>query len=260
MEVIFWNEFPEKVDWKEAKKLLNFKTAIYVAVKTRKEYESWNKRIKTKGIEVGAWPKLDEKEGYWFSGFITKEAIDRLKQFDGLKMKIDIEPPFPGKRIKFIRRMFTYLLPFIIRKGKNNKYLEQTIRGLKGGIIISGLPLPGWVSRRYGDVTELGKNMEKNFIGYTTLTNKTLMRVYMKWFAKRALKEYGNKSMFALGCTGTGIFGDENTYKSIKEFREDLKMMKEAGAKKIVIFNIEGIMERKDRKEWIEEIRKITYE
>ncbi|MFH1211283.1 MAG: hypothetical protein V1645_05220 [archaeon] len=257
MEAIFWCEFPEKVDWKEAKKLIKFKTEVYVAAKTRKEYEKWAKKIRTKNIETGAWPTLTEEKGYWFSGFIEKEDIDRLKEFNGLKMKIDIEPPFPGKGIKFTRRMFTYLLPYATRKGKNNKYLEETIRGLKGRIIISGFPLPGWTSRRYGDVTELGTNMEKNFIGYTTLTNKMLMRAYTKWFAKKAIKKYKDKAMFAVGCTGTGIFGDEKTYKDIKQFTEDLDMIRKTGAKKTVIFNIEGIMQREDRKEWIKEIEKI---
>jgi len=260
MQVIFWCEFPEGVDWKEAKRLINFKTEIYVAVKTRKEYEGWKKKIRNKNIEVGAWPKLDEKDGYWFSGFVEKKAIDKLKQFEGLKIKIDIEPPFPGKKFNAIKLLTTYFLPYVIRKGKNNIYLEETIRGLRNNIIISGFPLPGWITRRYGDITRLQRNMEKNFICYTTLAFRKLSMWHAKRFAKKAIRKYGEKAIFAVGCTGKGIFGDEKTYKGIEQFREDLEMMKKTGAKKIVVFNIEGIMGRKDKKEWIGEIKKFIYE
>lgn len=257
MEVIFWCEFPEKIKWEEAKKLINFKTAIYVAVKKRKEYESWKRRIKNKNIDVGAWPKLEKEEGYWFSGFLKKEAIDRLKGFDGLKIKVDIEPPFPGKNYGMLNLLFTYFLPHIIIKGKNNKHLQERMKQMRGRIIISGFPLPGWITRRYGDVTKLGENMEKNFICYTTLTPRRLTRFYIRRFAKSAIRKYGEKAIFAVGCTGKGIFGNESTYKKIKQFKEDLSMMRELGARKIVVFNIEGIMERKDRKEWLEEVRRV---
>jgi len=260
MEAIFWCEFPEKVDWKQAKKLIKFKTEIYVAVKTRREYESWKKKIKSKNIQTGAWPKLTEEEGYWFSGHLDKEKIDRLKEFKGINIKVDIEPPFPGKKLRISRLLFTYFLPAIMRKGENNRYLEDTVRALRERVIISGFPLPTWITRRYGDITELGKKMEKNFISYTTLTSKTLTRMYIKCFAKKMIKKYGDKAIFAIGCTGKGIFGDEKTYRNIYDFKNDLQMIKNTGANKIVVFNLEGIMERADKKDWLKEIEKVTYD
>lgn len=255
MQVIFWCEFPGRVDWEEAKRILDFKTEIYVTVKTRKEYEEWKKKIGNKKIGVGAWPTLELGEGYWFSGFVDKKAIDKLKQFKNLKLKVDIEPPFPGGKFSPIL-LIKYFIPHIVRKGKNNSYLVETIKGLKGNVIISGFPLPEWITKRYGDVINLENNMEKNFISYTTLLPKTLSRWYVKRFAKKAIKKYREKAIFAVGCTGKGVFGNEKTYKGIDQFKEDLAMMKKIGAKKVVIFNIEGIMERKDRKEWIEAIKK----
>lgn len=250
MQTIFWCEFPEKVDWDEARKTIKFDTEIYVAAKTRKEYEDWKKRVKTKNIGVGAWPRLDEEEGYWFSGHLEKEQIDKLKEFRGLKIKVDIEPPFPGKGFSMIKAAL-YLLRYTLRKGKNNQYLEETIKKLGDKVIISGFPLPGWITKRYGDITRLDRGMEKNFISYTTLFIRPISRWYAKRFARSMIKRYGNKAMFALGCTGPGVFGNERTYKNLEQFREDLKMIRETGAEKIVVFNIEGIMEREDREEWI---------
>jgi hypothetical protein len=258
MEAIFWCEFPEKIDWKQAKKLIKFNTEIYVAVKTKKEYQIWEKKIKSKNIKIGAWPRLTEEEGYWFSGFIEKEAIDQLKEFNGLKIKVDIEPPFPGKinGLGLIR----FILAHTLRKGENNKYLVETIRNHKGNIIISGFPLPGWLSKRYGDITVLQDNMEKSFISYTTMFPILVPRIYIKLFARRMLKKYRKKAIFAIGCTGKGALGNEKTYTRIEEFRKDLEMMKNIGAKKIVVYNLEGIMEKADREEWLKEIEKITYD
>ncbi len=259
MEVIFWSEFPENVNWAQVKKLIDFKTKVYVAVKEKKEYERLSRKIRTKNIEVGVWPKLSDDEGYWFSGFVRKTSIDKLKEFNGLDMKIDIEPPFPGKHLKKVKLFFMYFLPHVIRSGKNNAYLEGVLKGLKGNIIISGFPLPAWITRRYGDVTLLQKNMEKNFISYTTITCRFLSRLYIKNFVKYAIKRYGNKAVFAVGCTGRGVFGNEKTYSNIKEFKDDLMLIKKAGAKKIAVFSIEGIMERSDKIDWLKEIKRVIY-
>ncbi len=259
MEVIFWCEFPEKVNWDEARRLIKFNTEIYIAVKNRKEYIKWKRKIRNRNINIGAWPILDKDKGYWFSGFVEKEQIDKLKQFNGIKMKIDIEPPFPGEDLT-ISKIAGYCLRYTLKKGKNNEYLRSVIKNLKSRMIISGFPLPAWLTKRYGDVTELSQNMEKNFISYTKLYSFFIPRWYTKLFAKKAIRKYGKKAVFGLGCTGKGIFGNEKTYKNMEQFKRDLSMMKGLGATKIVVFNIEGIMNREDKKKWLEEIKKFTYE
>ncbi len=256
MRVLFWCEFPERADWKAINKI-EFKTEIYIAAKTRKEYERWKKKVRSKKIKTGAWPTLSEEEGYWFSGFSKKEAIDKLKEFDGVDIKLDIEPRFPGRGISMTKILFKYLILNMIRKGKNNRYLKEVIRKRRGKTIISGFPLPGWITRRFGDITELGDNMEKNFISYTTMTPRKITRMYLKMFTRKAVKKYGNKAMFGIGCVGKGIFGDEKTYENIEQFKQDVKMIVEGGAKNIVIFTIEGVMERKNREEWLREIKTI---
>jgi len=257
MRVLFWCEFPEKTDWKAINELIDFKTEIYIAAKTRKEYEKWKKKVRNKNIKTGAWPTLSEEEGYWFSGHTRKEGIDKLKEFNKLDIKLDIEPPFPGRRLNLITMLSAYFIPHIAKKGKNNKYLEEAIGKHKGRVIISGFPLPGWITRRFGDITELCDNMEKNFISYTTLTPRKITRIYLKLFARNAARKYGKKAMFGIGCVGKGIFGNEKTYENIEQFKQDVKMIREAGAKSIVIFTIEGIMGRENREEWIREIKTI---
>jgi hypothetical protein len=92
MAIIFWSEFPEQVDWNKVNKEIDFDTEIYAACKDRQEYLAWKKKIKNKHIKMGAWPILDKKDGYWFSGQTSKENIDKLDEFKDVDIKIDIEP------------------------------------------------------------------------------------------------------------------------------------------------------------------------
>src|SRR3989344_359555 len=98
MKVIFWCEFPKELDFKKLNNLMIFDTEVYFAVKNIKELNAIKKKMKNKNIKIGAWPVIDKKDGYWFSGFISKKDIDKLDEFKGLRVKIDIEPPiYKGK-------------------------------------------------------------------------------------------------------------------------------------------------------------------
>ena len=100
MNIIYWCEFPDQVDWKEIDSWLGKKKiTAYITCTSRTDFEKQKKAILkiTKKIEVNAWPTLPKEQGYWFSGFSSKKAIDSLEQYRGLKIKIDIEPPIPKK-------------------------------------------------------------------------------------------------------------------------------------------------------------------
>lgn len=231
-EIKIWCEFPEEIDWQKLS-LIEFNTEIYVAIKNENEYLKY-KIYETKNVKIFAWLILEKKEGYWFSGFVSKKAIDKLDEFKNIPLKIDIEPPFPGKGFNLFKCSF-WLLKYILKKGKNNKYLKKKIEGFNN-VIISGFPLPLFLRKRYGHYDFKGK--KTNFIAYTTFFPKFLRpiaRIYYSIFA--------NKSDFiALGCISKGIFGDELVYQSIHEFKKDLKMVK----KGLVIFNLRGLLERED--------------
>jgi hypothetical protein len=57
---------------------------------------------------------------------------------------------------------------------------------------------------------------------------------------------------FAIGCLGPGVFSTEPIYKNIKEFENDLDDFLSWGVKNLVIFNLEGLLERKQHKTWIQ--------
>ena len=84
-------EFPEQINWDKIKVLGDLDIAVYVAVKTRKQFNGLAEKLKEARIrEIGAWPILPKKAGYWFSGFTARKDINKLGQFRGFKIKIDI--------------------------------------------------------------------------------------------------------------------------------------------------------------------------
>ncbi len=266
MKVILWSEFPSSVNWREAKKLFrdsNLKAEIYVASRSKKEFFSWKNKIESSEIEVGAWPVLSKKEGYWFSGLCEKSSIDKLKQFSGLKIKIDLEPPFPSwdyNDFKFL----LFSLSLILKEGKNNNYLKETIDDLSKSstVLVNEFPLSRQVLSRSGIFYDLSKkkNIIKNIMLYSTIPNpifRPLVKAYLRNFAKNFIARNGSKGLsFSIGLIGSGILKNENTYRDIKEFAHDLDFIKKIGCQKVAIYSIDSIMQKKNPEEWIRFIKK----
>ncbi len=258
--IVFWCEFPEKVDWKNLK--IPFPCSVYIAVSSRKEFEKI-KKGSSKNIQFGVWPVLSKIEGYWFSGFCGKESIQKLLEYKGLDIKIDIEPPFPFIKFSSFGLLKYGVKMFLFRRAKNNNFLIQTIEELakSSQIIISGLPLPEFLSRKYGD--DIRKDLGgRNFFIYKTFFSGFLgkfLERYYRWFIRSRLKIYKERAMFAIGCTGSGILGNEPVYSDLKSFEEDLKWFSQCGVKNLVVFNLEGILMRRDSEEWMKMLSSFVF-
>ncbi len=267
MKIIFWSEFPEKVDWKIVKKLLRenkLRVEIYVACKGRKEYDGWRKRIECDEITAGAWPILSMEEGYWFSGFSEKSSIDKLKEFSGLKIKVDLEHPFPSQTYSNLNFLI-YYLKLIFSRGINSEYLNQTIDELSKNseVIVNEFPFNSKLLRNAGiHYNTTGKaRMSKNIMLYSTIPGtvlKSISRAYLRNFAKNIVKANGKEGIsFSLGLVGRGILRREGTYQKIEEFKEDLDFIKSLGVKRIAIYSIDSIMEKgRDAERWIRLIKR----
>lgn len=246
---IYWCEFPDKVDWKKLVSWLNEnKIVVYIAVRNRTEYEDWKKKIGSysKQIEVNAWPTLSKKNGYWFSGFSSRESIDELDQYRGLNIKIDIEPPMP-KKYSFFSAM-NWLVFNLFRKAENSQYLREKIIILSEDtdIILSTFPLPRFFLKRWG----LAHNdkLKYNYMHYSSFMipgEKFLYNIYYRFFVKGKLNDY-----FAVGLVGTGIFGNETVYKNVKDMEKDVQFLRKLGVNNFVFFEIGAIVER--GKEWFD--------
>ncbi|MBI5391556.1 hypothetical protein HZB00_00990 [Candidatus Woesearchaeota archaeon] len=260
--ILFWSEFPEKVDWKQFKRNLSFPVEVYVACETKREFFIWKKKIESKTIKVGAWPILPKIEGYWFSGYCSKESIDKLLEFQGLPVKVDVEPPMPKIDYSFLN-LCKYGLNLWFKKAKNNNYLHKIVHQLEetSDVIMSGIPLPKILRKKYGDDVKIKPTTRRNFFIYTTLHPKILdpfFRWYYRRFIQKNKRRYKENFYCALGCLGPGIFGNELIYSSINEFEKDIQFMLNNGVENLVVFEAAGIMKRKNPQAWFNLIKKYS--
>ncbi|MAG47379.1 hypothetical protein CL617_02140 [archaeon] len=266
-KVIFWCEFPNKVDWTFLNKTisrLKFNIEIYVASKTLKDFQNIQEKVTSKYIQLSVWPILDMDKGYWFSGFTEKEDINSLKQFENLNIKIDLEPPVPKWKYTNLK-IISLAIKQIFKKGKNNDYLKDFIYKLSKKtkvetvvnniqLIINEFPLAKWYLKRQGMYIEPKENMVKNIMCYTTFSGQVLrplIRIYMSLWTRRAVRKYKNKVMFSIGLIGPGILKHEKTYKNIEQFKQDLDMINNSGAEKVAIYSIEGLLKREEPERWL---------
>ena len=259
-QVVFWCEFPKEVDWKKAERLLKgLKCEIYVAVFSVGEYNSWKRKTK---LNIYPWPLLDKEKGYWFSGFTSKEDIDTLKPYKGLKIKIDLEPPLPKGNWGNIK-IIGYAIKKAFQKGENNEYLEKVVYSVVGkdsgvvmknvSFLINEFPFAKWYLKKQGTHLEVRKGMQKNYMCYTTFAGgffRPFVRMYLKWFMKRAVKEDKNIS-FSLGLIGHGILNTEGEYKNVNQFKQDLEMAASSGCENIAVYSIDAILKRENPGEWV---------
>lgn len=88
-----------------------------------------------------------------------------------------------------------------------------------------------------------------------------IFRPLIRWYNTRALKKAikENKNMVAsIGLIGPGILNTEGSYRSTKEFKEDLEMVQNAGLKNVTVYSIDAVAKRKNSKEWIKALKEFT--
>lgn len=258
--IIFWSEFPEKVDWKKLQKLLeelDYRIAIYVPCKTEAQYIWWKQEIKKIAPnvqEINVWPILEKKDGYWFSGFTEVYNIDKLDQFKGHKIKIDLEmpPPFYKYNLRFIIK---YILMYIFKKAPNNNYLINKIFNLNkdSAILVNEFPVPKFFLKRWGCYVPAKRGIKKNIMCYSTI----FPRFYIKQIMKKAFRENKDISV-SIGLIGPGILKTEPVYKGIKQFKKDLNLVRKIGIKNVAIYSIESILKRKEPRQWLTVLKEFS--
>ena len=260
MNFIFWCEFPHKTNWDNLAKWLeelDMNIVIYVASSSRDNYNWWVKEINKKSsrIEVNAWPVLTKKEGYWFSGHCSKESIDKLKEFDGLNVKVDLEMPFEGNYTNW--NMIKYCWKFLFKKGKNNDYLVDTVKDLSQNnkLLVNMFPFLPFYLRRNGCYVEKNVKVSRQYMAYTSIPgpwSMSLMRIFDKinfgWLKK------GEDFSISIGLIGEGILKTEGVYRDEKDFVRDLEMVKKLGLKDICVYSIDAISNK--GKIWLEVVKK----
>ncbi|MDD5331559.1 MAG: hypothetical protein PHE43_01915 [Candidatus Nanoarchaeia archaeon] len=254
-EILFWCEFPKKTNWDLINKEIDFKTEIYIASNSKEEFLKYKNKIKNKNIKIGVWPVLPKSKGYWFSGFVDKESIDRLDQFKDFNIKIDLEPPIINGKGSFFT-IFKYLSKYLFRKGINNKYLADKINSLSNKKIILGPISPKFYMKKYIEKIKWMDNYYQNYLFYTPMVIGLIRPIFRMWYwSWLRLKKLDNFCI-AVGPVGKGIFGEEPEYKKLKQLERDIYFVEKMGATNLAIFELSGLFNKKDYKDWLNLIKR----
>lgn len=70
--------------------------------------------------------------------------------------------------------------------------------------------------------------------------------------ASAALRRFGPRAEISLGLLGTGALGDEPTYRSLDELREDVNAVRIEGVERIALFDLRGLLQRPEPARWLE--------
>lgn len=256
--IVLWCEFPNKVDWKKLNTILksvDYKPEIYVACTSFENYKWRSKEIQKNCDsikEANAWPVLAKNEGYWFSGFTRKDCIDRLLEYKGTKIKIDLEPPLPKFKYSNIN-ILRYLINILFSKGKNRNYLAKTISELSKNneVLINEFPLPKLLLKRWGCYYPTGN---KNIMCYTSLLkHRKLLRLWNFYLARKR-----KATMCSVGLIHSGIFGNEPHYRHESELAEDMECAQKQGFSNIAVYSIDSIMRRQNPSAWLSVLKSFS--
>lgn len=255
--------------------LARAKLAVYVALQPSQRDRAGVVigRLRDAGVEVGLWPLLENRDGRWanvwngarFAAF-CRGLFDELDAVDLLpdELLIDLEPPIDG-----IKRLLDRRLPrrrpadpdgrgqlaSLTREVSAAMPVVATVapfvcgRGGRGWQRALGTPLDGLTLERiyvmaYTSMFEgLGRGA-----GLVRADAEALLGVW----GRGAVDAFGHRAGIAVGVVGTGALGDERTYRGAAELARDVAIARASGCGNLALFNLRGVLERRDPEAWLE--------
>jgi hypothetical protein len=240
--ISFYEEFPTNVNLNKLK-LITWKTKLYLAAPSLKEFNKIVTKIKTTYTKESSlitefvyWPILDNKEGYWISPFSKKSALQRI--FSELKntnvpVMLDLELPTTRNPILY----FTQLLNFF----SNKKRIRKFIKEYKSKIyLVEYYPNGKW-GELFLKTLGIHYNIPNTHIikmFYHSLHN--FNKEFFIQEMKRGIKESGSKFIPSFGTIAKGIHGTEPILSSL-QLKEDIQLARNQKVAEVIIFRLGGL-------------------
>ncbi|NQV91299.1 hypothetical protein HQ489_02395 [Candidatus Woesearchaeota archaeon] len=240
MIISFFEEYPTKENLQKLE-LIDWPTKLYIGAKSLKEFNHIKSTINNKYVkEIVWWILLENHEGYWFSPFTKKSALQRVFQEanDAKDIPIMIDAEYPLRHSPWL--FFTQLPSFF-----NNRKLIRNFIKKHNNIYVAEYFLEGLLKDKW--MHFMGMHFDANI--YNCKTMKMIyhsMLPYLKGHItqkfERAKKLYGNKYIPGYGTIATGVLGNEPILK-VKQLEKDLQHAQDADLKEVVIFRLGGLNE-----------------
>jgi hypothetical protein len=229
MKIDFYEEFPKRENI-EKLRLIKFKTRLFIAAKSLKEFKELEKKVRriNKKVECAYWPII--KNSYWISPFSnTQDLIDLFDELDKCSNHLLIDLELPLNKALILKNIFSYFINRKLIKDFLEKNQNRITTAQFSSSIISIL------MRILG--LDYNVNIEKSFMWYSSMNSEMMNNNIKKNLIR--LKNKNNYSI-SLGTIATGILGNEPILLP-EDLEGDLGFVKKAGFNKIVIFRLGGL-------------------
>jgi hypothetical protein len=253
--------------------------ALYLAVtpKELSEVETVLRAARDHGVEVAVWPMLPHAEGRWPSvanveGFaaFTLALLDRLEaaRVSPSGVAIDLEPSIAelpdllAARPAAIMRRVRRRAP--VGAVERLSELRQVIEARGIDVFVAAFPFvvndarEGWQRFLGTPVDALGAPRVTAMIytsmieGYARgqLSRRDAQALLHAWAV--AMRSRYPAPSVSLGCVGTGILGEEPSYRDEAELAADVAAVRAAGVDDLVLFSLCGCLARPPAERWLD--------
>ncbi|OGM01886.1 hypothetical protein A2115_00350 [Candidatus Woesebacteria bacterium GWA1_41_8] len=242
MQIDFFEEFPND-DSLSKLRIIKFRTNLYVAAKSVKEFLVLKTRIKNSYrnvAEVIYWLILEADEGYWLSAFSKTSAIKRiLNELKNTNEKFsvlwDAELPILAKEL-----FVTQLPNFFV----NRNIIQETLfhQNPNHPLIITAFPKSG--------INKLLSSLACTYFSsgsfpYIDMLYTSLLRIknksgYLRSLIKRNKNKFQGYSV-ALGLIGRGVEDFSTPLISPMNLKMDLSIAQKEGVKNVVLYRLGGL-------------------
>lgn len=138
---------------------------------------------------------------------------------------------------------------------------RQTMRVTTAVMPILAFELHGqWLQRLLGTpMTNLAVDCH-SMMAYTSLfegwsrglVNRRRAEALLVACARLTRRRFGTRAALSLGTVGTGVFGDEPSYRDSAELRRDVELARAAGIDELSLYDLGGIVRRGPAEVWLE--------
>lgn len=233
------------------------------------------------GLHVGVWPMLDDGEGRWcnlgnaptFAAY-ARQCTARLRALGpparASSLLLDAEPPFAVMHALAERRVPDAWRALRASRQQSERSAHATLDALVTetlalGITVQSAEFPWMVSprsramREWMQVPCFDARVARGSMLYTSLLEGYSRGLVSRaaalgWLTRsfaRAQASVRGPLEAQLGAVGTGALGNEPVYRHAGELRQDLERVLAAGAKRVAVFELGGILSRHDTDEWL---------
>ncbi len=225
----FYEEFPTKENIDKLR-LVKFKTRIFMAARSVREFRKLEKQVKKikKDVKIGYWPIIPNS--YWISPFSNRrDLIELFNELDKIKNLILIDLEMPLKKKMILKNIFYFF--------QNKRLIKKFMKKNKKRITTAEFPAS--IFSIFIKILGLDYKIktEKSLMWYSSMRSNLINKKI-----KKCLKNLKNKPQYSisLGTIATGVLGNEPIL-SPKNLENDLDFVKRAEFSKVILFRLGGL-------------------